>query len=78
MRRIITPDVVIELTDEQIAQIAHLKELQTQAIEGGGMILGSVGVKSDGKTIGLSYLPRAFAQKIVQIANEYLEEHDEI
>lgn len=67
----IKPDVVIQLTPEQLELIAPLKAKQK---ESAGMILGSVGIeqnKQTGDTIALSYIPQRTALAICTIA-----EHD--
>lgn len=66
--RIVKPEVVIQLTDEQRQALAPL--LLKRQSNSSGMILGSIGLSNDGKTIGLSYIPHATAKKISELAYE--------
>lgn len=68
----VKPDVVIELTDEQIAEVQFLHNIQHVA--GKGLILGSLGI--EGKTIALSYIPYESAKKIVDFAYRELGENN--
>lgn len=70
----LTPDVVIQLTPEQIEQARPLRLKQKE--NESGMVLGSLGVYSDGKTIGLKYIPHRLARKIIEISYEEIGETD--
>lgn len=72
----VTPDVVITLTDEQRLQIQPLLARREAEGSRGGMILGSVGLTTQGKTIALSYIPQRLAQNIVDIAFQELEKQE--
>ena len=72
----IKPDIVLELTRGQIDQIKPLR--QKQAEFGNGMILGSVGCDNDGMTIGLSYIPREIAMRIIELATQELGEKTDV
>ena len=74
-KKYIKPDVVIELTNGQLEMIKPLLIRQRNALK--GMILGSVGVSTDGTTIGLSYIQQELALKIVDLASAELGENDE-
>jgi len=66
---VIEPDVVLQMTTEQIKQVLPLKNKQNLKR---GMILGSVGIASDdqsGDTIALSYIPYHIAEKIIDLVN---------
>ena len=65
-KQYIKPDIAIELTPEQILQVAELRQKQ-QAIP--GMILGSLAI--DSNHITLSHIPVLVAIPMVEIAEAY-------
>lgn len=72
----IEPDLVINLTAEQIELARPLRQKQVEIKS--GMIFGSLGTDSDGKTIALSYLPHHISVKIINLVNaEMGEQNDE-
>lgn len=62
--KIIEPEIVLQLTDEQIRTVLPLTN--RRAIKNSGMILGSVGLGGD--TIALSFIPQKLAEQIIEIA----------
>ncbi|MDQ3132420.1 MAG: hypothetical protein M3Q99_16860 [Acidobacteriota bacterium] len=64
--KIVKPDIVLELTDEQMQQIAPL--LEKRRTLNAGMIFGSVGISDEARTIALSYVPQDVAVKIRDLA----------
>ena len=75
-KKIVKPDIVLELTRGQIEQINSLRQKQTEL--GKGMILGSVGCESEGATIALSYIPHELALQIIELATQELGEETDV
>lgn len=74
----VQPDVVIQLTAEQLNLLQPLKEKQKGTY---GMIIGSVGIERDGKggdTIALSLVPHELSVKIRDLAYQELGGNNEI
>lgn len=72
----VKPDLVIKLTNDQIAQVRPLYLIQLE--NKSGMVLGSLGTDSLGTTVALSYIPQKIALKIIDLANAEMGEENDV
>lgn len=71
-QKITKPDVVLELSEEQIQTIAPL--VNKRKALNGGLILGSVGLS--GNTVALSFIPQKIGEQISNLAYREMGEND--